>query len=150
MEADVEARKRKNVLRKYRNEAIQVNWEPEYCIHAANCLRGLPDVFQIDSQPWIKVDAATADQIAAIVMTCPSGALSFERLDGGEQEPVLEEAVAEPLRNGPLALRGRVRVVDAEGHTLREATRVTLCRCGHSGNKPFCDMSHLRVGFRAE
>jgi len=70
----------------YRNEQIAVSWEPKLCIHAGYCFRGLPEVFQPESRPWVKVDAATADKIAEVVMTCPTGALHFERLDGGAQE----------------------------------------------------------------
>jgi len=81
-----EARKRADVQRDYRNASITVRWEPKYRIHTANCLRGLPEVFDVEARPWIDVDAATADRIAEVVMTCPTGALSFERLDGGQQE----------------------------------------------------------------
>jgi CDGSH-type Zn-finger protein len=42
-----------------------------------------------------------------------------------------------------------VRIVDADGRLIREDTRVALCRCGASGNKPFCDGSHRRIGFQA-
>ena len=84
-----EERRRPGVERVYRNRngEIAVLWEPKLCIHAGYCFRGLPEVFQPESRPWVKVDAATADKIAEVVMTCPTGALHFERLDGGPQEP---------------------------------------------------------------
>jgi CDGSH-type Zn-finger protein len=80
-------------------------------------------------------------------MTCPTGALHFERLDGGEQEPEPDETTVKVQVNGPLYLRGKVRIVGPGGHVIREDTRVALCRCGHSKNKPFCDGSHFRVRF---
>jgi CDGSH-type Zn-finger protein len=49
--------------------------------------------------------------------------------------------------DGPLLLTGRIRQAAAAGGAVLEHTEVTLCRCGHSGSKPFCDGSHLRVGF---
>ncbi len=149
-ESDIqnEERKRPGVERVYRNDRIAISWEPKLCIHAGNCFRGLPAVFQPQSRPWVKVEAAPADQIAEAVMTCPTGALHFERLDGGPPEPQPEETTINVRSNGPLYVRGQVRIVGSGGHLIREDTRVALCRCGHSENKPFCDGSHRRVGFR--
>jgi uncharacterized Fe-S cluster protein YjdI len=135
--------------RVYSNERIAVRWNPSRCIHSEHCSQGLPQVFQPSARPWIQVDAATADEIAAVVARCPSGALHVERLDGGPSEEPQEPTTIEPRPNGPLYLRGRLRIVDAEGILLREDTRVALCRCGHSRNKPFCDGSHETAGFQA-
>jgi CDGSH-type Zn-finger protein len=55
----------------------------------------------------------------------------------------------EPRPNGPLFMRGRLKVVDADGQLIREGTRLALCRCGASENKPFCDGSHRRIDFTA-
>lgn len=107
--------------RTYANESIEVEWEPRLCIHSQNCVRGLGEVFDRGRRPWVQVDAADADRIAATVKTCPT-----------------------------LFVRGRLRVVDADGNVIREDTRVALCRCGASENKPFCDGSHRRIGFRTE
>jgi CDGSH-type Zn-finger protein len=112
-----------------------------------NCVRGLPQVFDPDARPWVVVDAADADAVAAAIETCPTGALRYRRLDGGQQEEPPEEATIEPRPNGPLFVRGRVRIVDPDGHVIREDTRLALCRCGASENKPFCDGSHRRIGF---
>jgi hypothetical protein len=112
-----------------------------------NCFRGLPEVFQPQDRPWVKVDAATADEIARVVMTCPTGALHFERLDGGVQEQGDEQTTINARPNGPLFVRGNVRIEGPGGHLIREDTRLALCRCGHSENKPFCDGTHRRIGF---
>jgi CDGSH-type Zn-finger protein/uncharacterized Fe-S cluster protein YjdI len=143
-----EARRQPNVERVYRNSAIAVLWEPKLCIHAGYCFRGLPEVFQPESRPWVKINEATADKIAEIVMTCPTGALHFERLDGGPQEPQTEQTTVNLRPNGPLYMRGKIRITGSGGQLIREDTRLALCRCGHSENKPFCDGSHRRVGFR--
>ncbi len=143
-----EERKRPGVERVYRNDQIAVFWEPKLCIHAGNCFRGLPEVFKPQSRPWVLVDAASADKIAEVVMTCPTGALHFERLDDGPQEPQPNETTIDARPNGPLYVRGQVRITGPGGRLIREDTRVALCRCGHSENKPFCDGSHRRVGFR--
>ena len=143
-----EARRRPGVERVYQNSEIAVSWEPKLCIHAGYCFRGLPDVFQPQNRPWVKIDAATAEKIAETVMTCPTGALHFKRLDGGPQEPRSEEMTINARPNGPLYVRGHVQITGTGGQLIREDTRVALCRCGHSANKPFCDGSHRRVGFR--
>ena len=143
-----EQRHRPNVEREYRNGEIVVHWEPRYCIHTGNCLRALPEVFDRDARPWVKVDGATADKIAEAVMLCPTGALHYERLDGGPQEAQPEQTTITERPNGPLYVRGNVRITGPDGTVIREATRVALCRCGHSENKPFCDLSHRKVGFR--
>lgn len=137
--------------RVYANAEIEVHWEPRLCIHTKSCVRLLPDVFDPDRRPWVDVDAGDTDPdaIAATVLTCPTGALHFRRLDAGAQEEAPEEATFAPQPDGPLFVRGHVRVVDADGKLIREDTRLALCRCGASENKPFCDGSHRRIGFRA-
>lgn len=136
--------------RTYANDSIEVAWEPRLCIHTGNCVRGLGEVFDRDRRPWVRVDGADADRVAATVLTCPTGALRFRRLDGGPQEEPPSETTIEPQPDGPLFVRGRLRLVDGEGKTVREVTRAALCRCGASGNKPFCDNSHRTIGFKSE
>jgi uncharacterized Fe-S cluster protein YjdI len=143
-----ELRYRPDVFRDYEGDGIVVHWEPGLCIHVANCIRDLPGVFDPNARPWVNVAAARADEIAAAVESCPTGALRYERTDGAPQEQAEVPTQVQPRMNGPLFVRGEVEVVDAGGKVLREATRLALCRCGHSGNKPYCDLSHRRVGFR--
>jgi hypothetical protein len=118
-------------------------------MHSARCLVGLPQVFDLDARPWIAIDGASPDEIAEVVMSCPSGALHFERSDVGPQEEPAEATIVQPARNGPLFQRGRIRITDAAGSLVREDTRVALCRCGQSENKPFCDgtQSERRIPF---
>ncbi len=142
-----EERNRPGAERIYRNDDIAVYWEPKLCIHAGYCFRGLPHVFKPLERPWVDVDAASAEEIAATVMRCPTGALHFERLDGGAQEAVPEETTITERPNGPLFVRGRLKIRRQDG-SVREETRVALCRCGQSANKPFCDGTHRKIGFR--
>ena len=129
----------------YRAEGITVYFDSARCIHAAECVRGLPEVFEQGRRPWILADRARPEVIAEVVRQCPSGALHAELTDG-EAEVPNSLTVIHPLRDGPLLVRGDVMVVTPAG-PLRE-TRALLCRCGSSGNKPFCDGSHLRTGWR--
>jgi uncharacterized Fe-S cluster protein YjdI/CDGSH-type Zn-finger protein len=136
--------------RVYEAPTIEVHWEPRLCIHTGNCVRGLPRVFDPKARPWVAVAAADADAIARTIETCPTGALHYRRLDGGRQEQPPEETTVEASADGPLLVRGDVRILGGDGSVIREDTRVALCRCGASKNKPFCDGSHRRVGFRAD
>jgi CDGSH-type Zn-finger protein/uncharacterized Fe-S cluster protein YjdI len=144
-----EERKRPGVARLYRNDQISVSWEPGLCIHVGECFRRLPQVFQPETRPWIKVEAAEADQIAQVVIST-TGALHFERLDGGAQESRDEKTTIQARVNGPLFVRGNVRILGPGSHLIREDTRLALCRCGHSANKPFYDGTHRRIRSRSE
>jgi uncharacterized Fe-S cluster protein YjdI len=146
--SDVTPERERGPHRVYANEKIEVTWEPRLCIHVRNCVR-LNSVFDPDARPWVNVDGADPEEIASAVLACPTGALHFRRLDGGAQEQAAERVTVNPRPDGPLFVRGHVEVVDGDGHVIREDTRVALCRCGGSANKPFCDGSHRRIGFRS-
>ena len=112
-----------------------------------NCVKRLPNVFRADERPWVVADGADADSVAAAVEACPTGALHYHRLDGRPDEDAGQTTTVDPRPNGPLFVRGRLRIVNAAGDVVREDTRTALCRCGASANKPFCDGSHRRIGF---
>lgn len=142
-------RMRPDVPKEYGNSHIVVVWEPEYCIHARACLDTLPEVFDASTRPWIRVDRASAERIAEVVMMCPTGALCFRRLDGADAEPAPSETTVQPQTNGPLYVRGNLKFVNANGESIREGTRAALCRCGQSEAMPFCDGMHRMIGFKA-
>ncbi len=122
-----------------------VTWDATRCIHAAECVRGLPEVFDPAAKPWIRPAATDAASLAEVVNRCPSGALAMHFADGRSAEVAPPFNTCHVTRNGPNYLHGDVTLV--HGETSRSATRVALCRCGASKNKPFCDNSHLAVGF---
>lgn len=131
----------------YRGRDIEVSFDLDICIHVAECLRGHAGAFQLGRRPWVEPDKAEADVVAEVVERCPSGALQYLRLDGGPQERHTGTTVT-PVRNGPLVVVGEIEVRKADG-SVEKLPRATLCRCGQSKNKPFCDNQHLRVGFFA-
>jgi len=135
--------------RDYTGKDINVSYDIRRCIHAAECVRGLPDVFNTRKRPWIAVDNADADRVAEVVLRCPSGALHFERQDSGADEPIPTETSIMPVKDGPLYIRGDLTITTSDGEVFKE-TRMSLCRCGASKNKPFCDNSHRVIGFKAE
>jgi len=142
-----EQRHQPDVLKQYEAPGVVVHWEPKLCIHVSNCVRALPHVFNPDARPWVNAEAASADELAGAIETCPTGALSYVRTDGTPQETPASPTQVQPRLNGPLFVRGDIEVIDAEGNVTRRATRIAFCRCGQSRNKPYCDLSHLATGF---
>ena len=136
-----------DLTREYANAAIRVQWFAGRCIHSAECIRAAPRVFDPRRRPWIDLGAVDARRVADAVLRCPTGALHFQRLDGGPQEePPANSVVA--VRDGPLYMRGNVEITDEQGRIIRRDTRVALCRCGKSARMPFCDNTHRATGFR--
>jgi CDGSH-type Zn-finger protein/uncharacterized Fe-S cluster protein YjdI len=134
-------------LHRYQGAAIAVTFDAARCVHSAECTRGLPSVFEPLARPWINADGADPDAIAAQVRRCPSGALRVERPDGVTEAPP-ETNTATPTVDGPTYLRGDLALLGADGNTALRDTRMALCRCGASQNKPFCDRSHRKAGFK--
>lgn len=134
-------------IREYTGEDINVTFDAKRCIHAKECVNGLPAVFDTDKRPWVQPDNAGADDLAAVVMRCPTGALHFERTDGTPGEPTPDANTVTIAADGPLYVHGDVTLQTSEDATL-EDTRIALCRCGDSANKPFCDNSHIEAGFK--
>lgn len=141
----------------YVHGPVEVSFDASLCVHAGECVRGLPAVFDPQARPWIRPAAATPAELESVVARCPTGALRFRRLDapGGpaaEASPAASAAgrvVVTVQPDGPLLVAGPVALHDASGRLLREADRVALCRCGASASKPYCDGAHARAGFRA-
>ena len=117
------------------------------CIAAAECISGLPAVFDNTRRPWIAPANASADEIAKVIVRCPSGALHFTRRDAGQAETPQEPTSIQPTSGGPYYVRGFVQLRSADGKSMIEDIRMALCRCGQSKNKPFCDNSHFSAGF---
>lgn len=136
-------------VHQYTGTALDVSWDQRRCIHAAACVHGLPSVFDTDERPWVDPDGADADAVADVVMRCPTGALHFARRDGGPAEAIPDRNTVTLATDGPLYLHGDIRLESAAGEDLLSDTRVALCRCGASTNKPLCDGSHVDAGFES-
>lgn len=133
----------------YRGDEVQVTYSLDRCIHAGECVRGLPAVFDPKKKPWVQPDAAAADDVFEVVRRCPTGALKATLSDGRTDDDSAEVPCEIRLdANGPILLRGQIRLVDADDELILEDNRMALCRCGQSANKPFCDGSHRKAGFQ--
>jgi hypothetical protein len=109
-------------------------------------VRGLPEVWRKGGKPWIEPDAGAVQRIVEVVHRCPSGALSAT-VAGVEATAAARPAVIAITQNGPYAVTGGPLLRDASGIEPPVRERYTLCRCGHSKNKPFCDGTHTTIGF---
>lgn len=144
----------KKITKKYTNEEVTVVWKPELCIHSKICWTELREVFDPFVKPWIKIEGAETERVIAQVKKCPSGALSYymnrdAEADGGPVT-VDAETIVEATKDGPLMVYGNVTIKDAQGTLTKKANATAFCRCGASENKPFCDGSHRKTGFKAE
>lgn len=139
----------------YSNEAITVVWKPGSCIHSTLCWKGLIEVFNPKERPWVKMDGASTEQIIGQVNKCPSGALSYFMNDGSgiiaeSEKPATEIPVlkVEVIPDGPYRVKTECQIVHSDGREETKSASFSLCRCGASGNKPFCDGSHRKIDFK--
>jgi len=126
----------------YVGKKITIHDNRGICSHAGHCTQGLPAVFKRKGRPWIDPDGAAPADIIAVIERCPSGALSYtidsilhKSWHSGPAQITVE-------KNGPYHLTGDIRLKDAICSSPEAPDHCTLCRCGTSRNKPFCDGSH--------
>jgi uncharacterized Fe-S cluster protein YjdI len=144
-------------VKKYTNGEVTITWKPDICIHSTLCWKGMREVFDPKKRPWITPEGSTTENIITQVQKCPSGALSYfmnadttvESTHEPEEKVTGEAHITqiEILHNGPIAVNNECIIKFADGREETRKGRVTLCRCGGSSNKPFCDGSHRRNGF---
>jgi len=148
-------------VHRYAGKEGVVTWDSGICVHAAECIRSLPQVFNRDARPWIATDAASFDALGAAIARCPSGALRLYRPDGtlavasgpgAASDPASATTAAptvlKPRPDGPNVFSGEFVVVIAGAEGERREAQAFLCRCGASSNKPFCDGTHRKIGFK--
>lgn len=134
-------------VNEYPGEAIDVVWDGRLCIHVAECGRAKGDLFLAGRQPWCLPDLSAPEAVREVVERCPSGALSYaDKTGNAEKAPARNHITVSS--NGPLFARGDLRIEGAPEDMPGLRFRAALCRCGASTNKPFCDGSHEKVGFR--
>ena len=133
---------------RYPGKDVEVTWDRRLCIHVGECTRARDEVFVSGRDPWGDPDRAGADEVAEVVARCPSGALAYERHDGGPAEAPPAENVVVVASCGPLYAHGDLRIAGAGDDMPGVRRRAALCRCGQSANKPFCDNSHEGAAFR--
>jgi CDGSH-type Zn-finger protein/uncharacterized Fe-S cluster protein YjdI len=126
-------------------ENISIRFDVERCIHSRQCVLNAPRVFLANVKgPWLHPETDTVEHLVHVAQSCPSGAITYRRLDGGDEEKAPEVNVINIRENGPYAIHASLKI-DQQSCMYR----ATLCRCGKSRNKPFCDNSHREINFAA-
>jgi CDGSH-type Zn-finger protein/uncharacterized Fe-S cluster protein YjdI len=132
-------------IEQVRGEQATITFDGSRCIHARRCVLSQPNVFKANVEgAWIDPDAASAEALIFVALNCPSGAIQVARHDGGEPEPIPPVNIVSLRENGPLAIHAEIEIGGQ-----KVGTRLTLCRCGASKNKPYCDGSHSGAAFAA-
>jgi CDGSH-type Zn-finger protein len=131
----------------YVGKRITIHDNRGICAHAGICTDRLEAVFRMNQEPWIDPDGASAAEILDTVAKCPSGALSCS-IDGVEHRDQDREPMVQVTDDGPYAITGGIELVGVPFAANASKEHYTLCRCGASKNKPFCDGSHWQVGFQ--
>jgi uncharacterized Fe-S cluster protein YjdI len=139
----------KPTVKEYTNGQITVVWQADKCIHSENCFNGLPEVFNPKARPWINAQGASSEEIMEQIKQCPSGALSFFINENSKISPdeTAQTQKAEVIPNGPLMVYGDLEVKLSDGTLSQKSRKTAFCRCGGSGNKPYCDGTHRKNGF---
>lgn len=118
-------------------------FDHEKCIHSRNCVLNRPDVFVPNVEgEWIHPENASVEELEALADSCPSGAIRFESENKATSKPLIN--TLHVRENGPYAIKADL-ILNNEA----VCTRLTLCRCGASKNKPYCDGSHSNISFFA-
>ncbi len=139
------------VSKEYSGEGITVIWKPKKCIHSEVCVKMLPGVYKPKEKPWIVPGNASASDLKTQIDLCPSGALSYRLAEGIQEQNKSNELMSkkvEVLPNGPLMVHGELEITLANGSKETKSKPTAFCRCGASGNKPYCDGSHRAAGFK--
>lgn len=129
----------------YRGVGITITDDESLCAGYEYCDRGGGVWRTIGATADPAVRSAVTEQVAQ----CPSGRLQYIREGSSEPEERAYPATIATIPDGPLWVLGGVPVVSDRGSTYEVRNRALLCRCGASANKPFCDGSHYKTGFKA-
>ena len=130
----------------YKGKKITIHDNRSVCAHAGYCTDNLASVFRIKEEPWINPDEASVEDIIAAIRNCPSGALSYSIDDADNHQSAVEPTIL-IAPNGPYVVSGEIELSDTDWGEGVSKNEFTLCRCGSSKNKPFCDGSHWYIKF---
>lgn len=126
-------------------DALTLIYEAKKCIHSRFCVTWAPTVFLANVKgPWLHPETVPPETVVEVAHVCPSGAIRYERKDGQPNEAAPPVNLVRVHEGGPYGVRAEIVIDGVPAHY-----RATLCRCGASKNKPFCDGSHHDVGFAA-
>ena len=133
----------------YVGQQITIHDNRGICAHAGFCTDNLKNVFKLNEEPWIDPNGEDVEKIVETIQKCPSGALSYT-VDDQEHRDQDRDPMVTVTKNGPYAVTGGIELLMAEKGEGASDEHYTLCRCGGSKNKPFCDGTHWHIEFADE
>lgn len=141
---------------KYTKEELTIVWKPNQCAHSRICWSELKAVFDPSKRPWVNMEGASKEKIIEQVLKCPSGALHFIMNEEIKQENKDANMMSDPIQNtnilikpnGPILITTDCQITHSNGDREIKQGTTALCRCGASGNKPYCDGTHNKINFR--
>lgn len=143
----------KDRRKSYIGNRLTIHDNRRICSHAKECVHNLPNVFRENSRPWIDPNGASLEEIVQTIRKCPSGALiySIEGIEYGDQND--GKPMVTVSKNGPYLITGGIELIGENNSTPQfgegaSKEHYTLCRCGASANKPFCDGTHNVINFK--
>ena len=131
----------------YVGKQITIHDNRAACAHVGYCTDELARCFRHKENPWIHPDAEDVAKIVNIIKKCPSGALSYS-IDNLKHVHFSDQPAIRLIADGPLAVSGNVELLEQSFSHGVSTEHYTLCRCGASKNKPFCDGSHWDIDFK--
>ena len=134
-------------IQNYEGNHVTIHDNRKLCAHAGKCTDGLASVWRMGEEPWIDPNGADVEAIIAVIDQCPSGALSYSIGSRQMDHGTMAEGVG-VAKNGPYHVTGDIALKDSSRDTEHCPDQYTLCRCGASKNKPFCDGSHWDIQFK--
>ncbi len=121
--------------------AVTVSYTPVLCTHAARCQQRAAAVFDPKARPWIQPGNGALEDILDVIAACPSGALRVSIGARPAQHMTTGDVGIEVEKDGPYHVTNVALAAEFNGVGASRA-KYSLCRCGLSKNKPFCDGSH--------
>ncbi|MBW6513419.1 MAG: CDGSH iron-sulfur domain-containing protein [Candidatus Syntrophosphaera sp.] len=131
----------------YKGRNITIHDNRGICSHAGFCTDNLSSVFRMGKEPWIDPNGADVEDIKLVIKMCPSGALSYTE-NNLETNDFSNDEEIHIRKNGPYNVRGGIVIENVDLGDGASKEHYTLCRCGHSGNKPRCDGTHWYAAFK--
>lgn len=131
----------------YVGKGVTIHDNRGVCSHVGYCTDNLPSVFLIGKEPWIDPNGAPVADVIRVIRMCPSGALSYS-VDGVKHDTIDREPGVSLRKDGPYNVVGEVELEDYDKSGPHSKEHFTLCRCGGSKNKPFCDGTHWYNKFK--
>lgn len=135
-----------DTLQHYEGKDISITFNRSICSGAAQCVEKYSHIYSSEgSTDWIFPDKGNSEEIKQSIINCPSGALSFQINQKQSSGETYEKSRIDIVKKGPLHIKGDITLEGISFSTNANKQKYSLCRCGASQNKPFCDYSHASL-----